>query len=131
VTKKKTAWEKIEPLIKLNPNNAYVRTALRHFDDEALRRELQRRNATGNDGASRMAQVDDELFVAGDCGQGAVEAFNQRTGSRDRFQKLGRRERRFRPAQIRRLFWLTRKEELDTTQDADEKENTSRASREG
>jgi len=62
VTKKKTAWEKIEPLIKLNPNSAYVRTALRHFDDEALRRELQRRNATGNDGASRMAQVNDELL---------------------------------------------------------------------
>ena len=42
---RKTAYDKITALIRLSPNSATLKTALRHFGDDALVRELQRRDA--------------------------------------------------------------------------------------
>ena len=42
---RKTAYDKISELIQLSPNSATLKTALRHFGDDALLRELQRRDA--------------------------------------------------------------------------------------
>ena len=42
---RKTAYEKILALVQHNPNNATLKTALRHFGDDVLLRELQRRDA--------------------------------------------------------------------------------------
>ena len=42
---RKTAYDKIAALIQLSPNSATLKTALRHFGDGALLRELQRRDA--------------------------------------------------------------------------------------
>ena len=42
---KKTAYEKITELVQLNPNTATVKSALKHFTDAMLLRELQRRGA--------------------------------------------------------------------------------------
>jgi len=49
--KKKTAYEKILPLVQLSPDNPTLRTALRHFGDDVLLREVQRRNARNQDQA--------------------------------------------------------------------------------
>ena len=42
---RKTAYEKILVLVQHSPNSATLKTALRHFGDAALLRELQRRDA--------------------------------------------------------------------------------------
>lgn len=42
---RKTAYDKIAALIQIAPNSATLKKALRHFGDDALLRELQRRDA--------------------------------------------------------------------------------------
>ena len=42
---RKTSYDKIRELIQICPNGPYLKTALKHFSDAALLRELQRRNA--------------------------------------------------------------------------------------
>lgn len=47
---RKTAYEKIEHLLRIDPNLQQLKIALRHFSDEALVRELQRRDAMPQEG---------------------------------------------------------------------------------
>lgn len=50
---KKNTWGKIAPLIQLAAGAPYIRTALRHFDDASLLREVQKRNARADNKTSK------------------------------------------------------------------------------
>jgi len=66
---RKTAYEKILPLIQLHPDHGLIKTALSHFSDEALLRALQRRNAlpavTENLGAFGDDEIRKEYYARG------------------------------------------------------------------